>query len=371
VSEDAYLVLENGKIFVGKSFGAKLSNSGEVVFSTGMVGYGETMTDPSYRGQVLCFTYPLIGNYGVPKMTSENLVNSPFESRKVHLKGLVLGEYAKDYSHWRADRNLHQWMVEENVPGIYNIDTRTLTTLLREEGSMLGRITTEYPRSKPSFYNPNLENLAHQVTSPSIQIFLPEGPIQATVLMIDCGSKSNILRSLLKRNLKVVSIPYSYPFLENNFVSNVSDYDGILVSNGPGNPQTLDKVVEHLEEAMERSIPMMGICLGHQLIARAAGMQTYKLKYGHRSHNQPCRQVGTKRCYITSQNHGYAVDNATIPEDWEEYFVNANDGTNEGIRHKVKPIFSVQFHPEAAPGPQDTAFLFDHFIKSMMEQGVQ
>ena len=363
--EQAWLILENGTLLSGWSFGASVETSGEVVFSTGMVGYGETMTDPSYYGQILCFTYPMIGNYGVPQRTSQSLVQSPFESQNIHLKGLVISEYSQDFSHWRAGQSLHKWMVCQNIPGIHGIDTRELTQILREEGSMTGAIVHEFPKVKPEFYNPNQQNLAREVTSPAVQVFLPEEEPDYTILLIDCGSKSNILRSLLKRRLKVVSIPFDYDYHNLRFKKEISDFDGILVSNGPGNPEHLDSVVGNLKKSIEKETPMMGICLGHQLIARAAGAKTYKLKFGHRSHNQPCRLVGSNRCYITSQNHGYAVENESIPEDWRPLFVNANDGTNEGICHKYLPVFSVQFHPEAAPGPQDTAFLFDRFIKSL------
>lgn len=360
-----WLILQDGTRFEGESFGAPLTTSGEVVFSTGMVGYGETMTDPSYEGQILCFTYPMIGNYGVPSKTSQSLVQSPFESLKIHIKGLILSEYSEDFSHWSARISLHQWMLEQNIPGICGIDTRELTILLRNKGSMLGAIVQENTDLTPHFYNPNQDNLAAKVTSPSIQIFLPEEKPRATVLLVDCGSKSNILRSLLKRGAKVVSVPFDYDFLQPRFKEEVSNYQGIVVSNGPGDPCLFDGVVTRLRKAIEESIPMMGICLGHQLMARAAGAKTYKLKYGHRSHNQPCLMEGSNRCFITSQNHGFAVDPLSLEKDWKPYFTNVNDGTNEGIRHASKPIFSVQFHPEAAPGPQDTSFLFDNFLESL------
>jgi carbamoyl-phosphate synthase small subunit len=330
-----------------------------------MVGYGETMTDPSYEGQILCFTYPMIGNYGVPKSLSQSLVNSPFESWKIHVRGLILSEYSEDFSHWSARISLHQWMQEQNIPGISGIDTRALTILLRDRGSMLGSIVQEAPMAPPLFQDPNQENLAAKVTSPAIQVFLPEGEPRFTLLLIDCGSKSNILRSLLKRGVKVVSVPYDYDFLHPRFLRDVCTFDGIIVSNGPGNPELFEDVVLRLRKIIEDGIPTMGICLGHQLIARAAGAKTFKLKFGHRSHNQPCMMEGTERCFITSQNHGYAVDIDSLPTGWKPFFTNLNDGTNEGIKHEEKPIFSVQFHPEAAPGPQDTRFLFDDFLEML------
>jgi len=363
--KQSWLILQDGTRFEGESFGASLPTSGEVVFSTGMVGYGETMTDPSYEGQILCFTYPMIGNYGVPSRTSQSLIQSPFESWKIHIRGLILSEYSEDFSHWSARISLHQWMQEQNIPGICGIDTRALTILLRNKGSMLGAIVQDTPLTPPSFNNPNEENLAAKVTSPAVQIFLPEEKPKSTVLLIDCGSKSNILRSLLKRGTKVVSVPFDYDFLSQRFQEEVSSFQGIVVSNGPGNPQLFDTVVDRLREAIDQNIPMMGICLGHQLIARAAGAKTYKLKYGHRSHNQPCRMEGSQRCFITSQNHGFAVDIESLEKDWLPFFTNVNDGTNEGIRHSTKPVFSVQFHPEAAPGPQDTSFLFDNFLENL------
>jgi carbamoyl-phosphate synthase small subunit len=360
-----WLVLQDGTLFEGRPFGASNDSSGEVVFSTGMVGYSETMTDPSYEGQILCFTYPMIGNYGIPKATGGDLLRSPFESRNIHLKGLILSEYSEDYSHWSAGQSLHQWMIEENTPGIGGVDTRALTIKLRTDGAMSGAIVHDYPSLLPKFFDPSHANLAAKVTSPAIQIFLPDTPPQKTVLLIDCGSKNNILRALLKRGVKVVTVPFHMDYHEPGFEKNVSAFDGVIVSNGPGNPEQLSTVIQTLRQTLDRKLPLMGICLGHQLIALSAGARTYKLKFGHRSHNQPCQLKNSKRCFITSQNHGYAVDEDSLPSGWEPFFTNLNDGTNEGIRHKELPFFSVQFHPEAAPGPQDTGFLFDDFLKGL------
>ena len=355
--QDGLIALEDGTVYRGQVFGHRGHVTGEAVFNTSMTGYQEILTDPSYYQQIVTMTSSQIGNYGV---NSEDV-----ESATPKVQGLIVREFSKIHSNWRSEGNLSDYLETHKIPGLAEIDTRALTILLRNKGSMLGAIVQDTPLTPPSFNNPNEENLAAKVTSPAVQIFLPEEKPKSTVLLIDCGSKSNILRSLLKRGTKVVSVPFDYDFLSQRFQEEVSSFQGIVVSNGPGNPQLFDTVVDRLREAIDQNIPMMGICLGHQLIARAAGAKTYKLKYGHRSHNQPCRMEGSQRCFITSQNHGFAVDIESLEKDWLPFFTNVNDGTNEGIRHSTKPVFSVQFHPEAAPGPQDTSFLFDNFLENL------
>ncbi len=346
------LVLEDNSIFEGFSFGAEKSKTGEVVFNTGMVGYPETLTDPSYQGQILTLTYPLIGNYGIPnnKMTNDLLDN--FESDKIHVSGLVISDYSEKYSHWSAAKSLADWLKEHQIPGIYDVDTRELTKKLREKGTMLGKIIYN---QDIDFYDPNKENLVAQV---SVKKPITYGQGRIKIVLIDCGAKYNIIRSLLKRGVTVIRVPWDYDFSE-------LDYDGLFISNGPGDPKMCDATINHLKQALNKNKPIFGICLGNQLLALAAGADTYKLKYGHRSQNQPCQQVNSPRCYITSQNHGYAVDSKTLPADWQTWFNNANDNTNEGIKHKSKPFSSVQFHPEATPGPVDTEFLFDNFLNQI------
>ena len=346
------LILEDGSIFPGYSFGYPQSTSGEIVFNTGMVGYPESITDPSYCGQILAFTYPLIGNYGIADFENNNLLSSTFESKKIHLQGVIVSETSADFSHWSASTSLSNWLCDNQIPALGGIDTRRLTKKLRERGTMLGKIVkdTEYI----DFFDPSSINLVEQVSTKE-PIFYPAG--SKRVVLIDCGCKYNIIRSLLDLNVSVLAVPWDYEELCNE------KFDGILISNGPGDPKQCNKTIENIRTFLNKNIPIFGICLGNQLLALAAGADTYKLKFGHRSQNQPCIQVGTKRCYITSQNHGYAVDTKTLPRDWEPWFFNANDGTNEGIRHKTKQIQSVQFHPEAAPGPTDTRFLFNEFVK--------
>lgn len=347
------LVLENGLEFQGYSFGYENTAGGEVVFSTAMVGYPESLTDPSYSGQILCITYPSIGNYGVMNDCLDNGISKYFESDKIHVKALVISDYSFDYSHWNAAKSLDRWLKEEKVPGLFGIDTRALTKVLREEGAMLGKIVPEGFSADFEPYNPNTEN---QVEIVSCKEIIRYGKGEKKVVLLDCGVKNNILRCLIKRNIELIRVPWNYDF-------NQLEYDGLFISNGPGNPEFCTEAVEHIKVAMEKCKPICGICMGNQLLSKAAGAKTFKLKYGHRSHNQPVRMAGTSRCFITSQNHGYAVDGSTLGCDWEELFVNMNDGTNEGIRHKSKPFFSAQFHPEAASGPTDTEFLFDDFIK--------
>ena len=453
--KDARLILEDGTVFQGKSFGCEAEAVGEVVFNTAMTGYPESLTDPSYAGQILVMTYPLVGNYGVPetpdrptpmplpcregsshlqeekssKNSSDADVCSEYslprfmESDRIHVKALVVADYSEAYSHWNAKESLGSWLQREHIPGITGIDTRRLTKLLRERGVMRGRISLTPDPSPRGEGSKNLEdygsiNWVEKVSCKEVITYKPEEQIVnrkslnrqiKRVVLVDCGVKANIIRCLLKRSVEVIRVPWDYDF-------NQLDFDGLFLANGPGDPEQCEVTVKHIRtflrnEAKKRPTPdpsrqggekasaenangnaslpsrgdlegslalpltgergeglprpLMGICLGNQLLARAAGAKTYKLKYGHRSHNQPVQQVGTTRCFITSQNHGYAVDASTLPDDWEPLFVNMNDGSNEGIRHKTFPWFSAQFHPEACSGPTDTEWMFDEFVEMM------
>ena len=348
---NAYLELEDGTRVHGTSFGAEKSVCGEVVFNTGMTGYPEAFTDPSYKGQILVLTYPLIGNYGVPEdKITEGL--SRFESGKIQISGLIVSEYCEKYSHHDAKKSLGKWLEENEVPALSGIPTRELTIKLREKGVMLGKII----RGKDiQIEDPNLRNLVAEVSTHEKKVYGNRGK---KIVLIDCGAKNNIIRCLLEKNVTVIRVPWNYNFHK-------EDYDAVMVSNGPGDPKMCKETIANISKALEKQTPVFGICLGNQLLALAAGGDTYKLKYGHRSQNQPCINLETKRCYITTQNHGFAVNMKSMPSGWEELFVNANDGTNEGLRHKNKPFFSVQFHPEHTPGPTDAQFLFEEFIKKL------
>lgn len=353
-SRKATLTLEDGSVFEGFSFGYEQPCAGEVVFNTAMTGYPESLTDPSYEGQILVTTYPILGNYGVPSadVKGDDEVEEYFESSRIHCEAIVCQDYSWQPSHHLSSRSLRDWLVEQKIPGLYGIDTRRLTKLLREKGSMLGKITFENG-DDIEFRDPNAENLIAKVSTKEVKSF---GKGEKKVVLVDCGTKYNIIRCLTRRGVSVTLVPWDYDF-------NTLDFDGLFISNGPGSPEFAEKTVEHIRKAMETGKPICGICMGNQLLAKAAGAKIFKLKYGHRSHNQPVSMAGSKRCFITSQNHGFAVDNATVPEDWEPLFINLNDGTNEGMRHKSKPFFSAQFHPEASSGPKDTEFIFDNFIE--------
>jgi len=345
------LILEDGTAISGSFFGYPGSVAGEVVFNTAMTGYPESLSDPSYKGQILVLTYPLIGNYGVPESTLENNLPRFFESSKVQISGLIVSDYSEQFNHWNAAKSLGHWLKENKIPAMYGVDTRALTKLIREKGALKGKMV--YQNQDMDFYDPDKENLVGQVSCKEKIVY---GNGKNRILMVDCGVKNNIIRHVLQRDTTVIRVPWNYNFLH-------EDYDGILVSNGPGNPVHCTETIESLSKAMKSDKPVFGICLGNQLMALASGAKTYKLKYGHRSHNQPVLLANTNKAYITSQNHGYAIDQETLPDDWEPLFVNLNDGTNEGIKHKTKPFFSVQFHPEASSGPTDTEFLFDDFIE--------
>lgn len=349
------LVLEDGTVFEGKSFGYHKSVAGEVVFNTAMTGYPESLTDPSYEGQILVSTYPLIGNYGVPRDDHENGIPRFYESDQIHISGLVISDYSFEYSHWNAKNSLREWLIQHKVPGIFDVDTRALTKILREKGAMLGKIEVE---DQPvEFHNPNLDNLVAKVSIAEKQVY---GTGKHRIVLVDTGAKYNILRCLLKRDTTVIRVPWNYDFTR-------EAYDGVMLSNGPGDPAMCTETIAHIQKAMEIGKPIFGICLGNQLLGIASGASTYKLKYGHRAHNHPVIKAGTGTCYITSQNHGFALDSNTLGPDWEPLYLNINDGTNEGIRHKSKPFFSTQFHPEASSGPTDTEFLFDEFIQLIEE----
>lgn len=369
----AKLVLSDNTVFFGKSFGFNSSVSGEVVFCTGMTGYPESLTDPSYFGQILVFTYPLIGNYGVPK-------NKKLESEKIQVKGLIASDYSFDYSHWTAKKSLAQWLKEFKVPAIYGIDTRALTQKLRSKGTMLGKIIIEKekqltePKEMNStktgikffnsiksnsnnltekelgFFDPNKFNLAEKVSCEK-KHWIGKG--NKKIVLVDFGVKQSIIRSLTERKIKVLRVPWNTDLIN-------LDVDGFVLSNGPGNPALLKGPIKNIRKLLDDSRPVFGICLGNQLLGRAAGIKTFKLKFGHRSQNQPCINLKTGNCIITSQNHGYALENK-MKNGFIKWFENANDKTIEGIKHKNKPFFSVQFHPEANPGPKDSDYLFDEF----------
>jgi len=351
--KNAKLILEDNSVFEGFSFGYESAVSGEVVFNTGMTGYPEALTDPSYKGQILTLTYPLIGNYGIPNDDKDkhNLMKN-FESDNIHIKALIISDYSRTYNHWNSVKSLSEWLIEHKIPAICGIDTRKLTKKLREHGVMLGKIVfTE----DIQLYDPNNDNLVDQV---SVKEPVTYGNGKHKIILIDCGVKNNLIRSLLAYDATIIRVPWDYDFHK-------LDFDALFISNGPGDPKMCKPTINNIQIALQKEIPTMGICLGNQLLALAAGADTYKLKYGHRSQNQPCIDLETRRCYITSQNHGFAIKTETLPNDWKPWFINANDNTNEGIKHMTKPFFSVQFHPEATPGPGDTSYLFERFINSI------
>jgi len=344
------LTLEDGTIYSGRSFGAPAASAGEVVFNTAMTGYPESLTDPSYKGQILCLTYPLVGNYGAPARSEENDLFNFYESSSIHISGLIVSDYSFDYSHWNASESLDEWLKRNGIPGVFGIDTRALTKRIREKGAMLGKLEPE--GTVTDFFDPNKTNLVAEVSTGEKKIY---GSGRYRIMLVDCGVKYNIIRNLLKRDTTVIRVPWDYDY-------HVDEYDGLFLTNGPGDPKMCIKTIENIRRSFSVNKPIFGICLGNQLMALASGADTYKLKYGHRSHNQPVILAGTDKAYITSQNHGFAVDNNTLDQDWEPLFININDNTNEGMRHKTRPFFSTQFHPEASGGPTDTDYLFDDFI---------
>jgi carbamoyl-phosphate synthase small subunit len=338
----AKLILQNGLEIEGQSFGYEEAKSGELVFSTGMVGYPEFLTDPSYEGQILVLTYPIIGSYGVPDKRF-------WESSRIHVAGLIVNQYIDTPSHFQSKKTLSQWLKEEKIPALEIKDTRLLTQILRDKGVQLAKIVF---KDEINFYDPNKDNLVDRVSTKKLE---KTGEGLKTVVLIDCGVKENIKRSLLKRNVRLITVPWNFD------IFNLKEkFDGVVVSNGPGDPKMCQATIKTVKKVLEKRMPLLGICLGNQILALAAGGDTYKMKFGHRGQNQPCFEVKTGRCYITTQNHGFAI--GKIPDDFSSWFINANDQTNEGIIHKKYPFMSVQFHPEACPGPTDTEWIFDKFL---------
>ena len=341
----AKLILKDGSEFEGTSFGFEEAKSGELVFSTGMVGYPESLTDPSYEGQILVSTYPIIGSYGVPDKKS-------WESDRIHVSGLIVSQYIDTPSHFQSKMTLSQWLKNEKIPALEIKDTRFLTQKLRDGGAQLAKIIFN---KDIDFDDPNKKNLVAIVSTPGVS---KEGKGTKNIVIIDCGNKRNITRSLLNRGVKVIIVPWDFDIflLKEKF-------DGVLISNGPGDPKMCQPTIETIKKVMAKKIPLLGICLGNQILALASGGDTYKMKFGHRGQNQPCLMVGTKKCFLTTQNHGFAI--GKIPTGFKPWFINANDNTNEGIIHERLPFMSVQFHPEACPGPTDTEWIFDYFIKKI------
>ena len=352
--EKLYLVLENGQIFEGKSFGAEGEITGEIVFSTAMTGYLETITDPSYFGQIVVQTFPLIGNYGV--------IPSDFESDRPYLKAYVVREWCQEPSNFRCEGNLDTFLKDMNVIGLYDIDTRQLTKIIRDYGVMNAKITKSIDNIDEiikELKGYKIVDAVKGATCKEMKVFNENG--EKHVVLMDFGEKANIQRELIKRGCKVTVVP-SYTKASEILAMNP---DGIMLSNGPGDPAENVEVIEEIKALVESKTPIFGICLGHQLTALSQGATTSKLKYGHRGGNQPVKETATGRVYITSQNHGYAVNADSLPENAELSWVNVNDGTCEGVSYKNAPVYTVQFHPEACGGPQDTMFLFDKFINVM------
>ena len=353
------LLLEDGSEVQGRGIGVARPVCGEVVFNTAMSGYIETLTDPSYHGQILVLTYPLIGNYGVPAARRDSLAR-PFESDRVQVQALVVQNYVDAHSHYSARRSLHEWLSAENVPGLTGVDTRALTRRLRERGTMQGwlypaTMSTDQARAVAS--RVDMRDEVFRAVAPRAPLRYGAG--KPTILLVDAGAKDNIVRSLLARGASVIRAPWHA-----DLAALAGEADGILIGNGPGDPKDLAPLISQVRSLLANyRKPIFGVCLGNQILALAAGGDTYKLPYGHRGVNQPVQDLLSRRCYVTSQNHGYAVRDGSLPKDWEPWFVNTNDGTNEGIRSSNFPYFSVQFHPEGSPGPQDTGFLFDDFLR--------
>lgn len=345
----AKIQLETGEIFSGYS-PFPLSEDvycGEVVFNTGMVGYVEALTDPSYRGQILTFTYPLIGNYGIPDP-------SAWESDAIQAAGMVCSECATFSDHYLQKENMLAWCERHGLPVITGVDTRALTKVLRKHGVVAGVICAQNVIPK-KFININQRHLVSEI---SIKEPIVTGNGKKRIVVVDCGIKANILRHLNRFDVTIKRVPFDQDLSQ-------EDYDGLFISNGPGDPTQCTQTIKHVREALTRNKPTFGICLGAQIMALAIGAKTYKLPFGHRAQNHPCLDLKSNRCYLTSQNHGYAIEEKSLPQDWQVLFRHLNDDTVQGIAHEKAPYFAVQFHPEAAPGPVDTAWLFEKFISSM------
>lgn len=354
------LELEDGSRYIGTSFAADTAALGEVVFNTAMAGYVEALTDPSYSGQILVMTYPLMGNYGVPAPRNPGSLDGPFESRRIQASGLVVQSYCEFPSHHSSTRSLGQWLATEGIPGLTGIDTRALTLRLREHGTMSGVIYPESVSSDAAWKSAARVEMTREVfldvAPPEVVIY--EGG-ETRIALIDCGAKDQLVRSLQSRGATVLRIPWHV-----NLAAHIGSVSGILIGNGPGDPANLDQLSSAVGSLLDDFAgPVFGVCLGHQILAKAVGAETYKLPYGHRGINHPVQDVMTRRAYVTSQNHGYAVDARTLPAGWQTSMINLNDGTNEGIRATAKAHWSVQFHPEGSPGPDDTSFLFDEFLR--------